>query len=397
VVDLRTLRAWWHHRQGLDGRLAGLPAADVLAHTGWARSVGGSAPYLTLFARAGIGRVEVDEAVAAQEICELPSARGCTYVLPAADFGVGLTCGAGTPEAELAAAVKHLDVTRSEVEQLCDAVLRTLEDADGPLDPAALRRELGPAVRGLGEAGKKRGTTSTLPLALGLLQARGRIRRVPANGRLDEQRFGYVPWVPSPLAGAPDLETARTELAARYFRWAGPASLKHFRWFSGLGAAAAKAAVAPLGLVPVDDLLALPDTVDELGAFEPPAEPSYALVSWIDGIHLLHRDLQRLLDPIDAPRPEPASTRGRTLGDLTDPPCQLIVDRGRIVGLWEYDPGAREVVRQLFVPEDDALRAAVARTEEFAREQLGDVRGGSLDSPASRAPRLNALRHFTAC
>jgi hypothetical protein len=44
------------------------------------------------------------------------------------------------------------------------------------------------------------------------------------------------------------------------------------------------------------------------------------------------------------------------------------------------------------VAEDDALRAAVARTEEFAHEQLGDVRGGSLDSPASRAPRLAALR-----
>jgi hypothetical protein len=72
------------------------------------------------------------------------------------------------------------------------------------------------------------------------------------------------------------------------------------------------------------------------------------------------------------------------------------VDRGRIVGLWEYDPGAREIVRQLFVPEDDALRAAIARTEEFAREQLGDVRGGSLDSPASRAPRLAALRATTS-
>lgn len=392
MVDLATLRAWWHHRQGLDGHLADVPAAEVLARTGWARSVGGSAPYLTLFARAGTTREEADEAVVAQEICELPSARGCTYVLPAADFAVGLTCGAGASERELAAAAKHLDVTGTEVEELCDAVLGVLEDAAGPLDPAALRRVLGPAVRGLGEAGKRRGTTSTLPLALGLLQARGRIRRIPANGRLDEQRYGYVAWVPSPLADAPDVEATRTALADRYFRWAGPASLEHFRWFSGFGAAAAKAAVAPLHLVPVGDLLALPDTLDELAAFEPPAGPSYALVGWIDGIHLLHRDLRRLLDPVDAARPEPASTRGRTLGELTDPPCQLIVDRGRIVGFWEYDPEAEEVVRQLFVPEDDALNAAIARTEEFARRQLGDVRGGSLDSPASRAPRLAALR-----
>jgi Winged helix DNA-binding domain len=392
VVDDATLRAWWHHRQGLDGHLTGVPAAEVLARTGWARSVGGSAPYLTLFARAGTTREEAEKALVAQEICELPSARGCTYVLPAADFAVGLTCGAGAAESELAAAVRHLDVLHAEVEELCDAVQRVLEEADRPLDPRALRRVLGPAVRGLGEAGKRRGTTSTLPLALGLLQARGRIRRIPANGRLDEQRYGYVPWAPSPLADPPDVEAARTALAARYFRWAGPASMRHFRWFSGFGAAAAKAAVAPLHLVPVGDLLALPDTLDELAAFEPPTEPSYALVGWIDGIHLLHRDLQRLLDPADAARPEPASTRGRTLAELADPPCQLIVDRGRIVGLWEYDPEAEEVVRQLFVPEDDALRAAIARTEVFARHQLGDVRGASLDSPASRAPRLAALR-----
>jgi hypothetical protein len=41
---------------------------------------------------------------------------------------------------------------------------------------------------------------------------------------------------------------------------------------------------------------------------------------------------------------------------------------------------------------DDALRAAVARVEEFARDQLGDVRSFSLDSPASRGPRVAALR-----
>jgi hypothetical protein len=59
--------------------------------------------------------------------------------------------------------------------------------------------------------------------------------------------------------------------------------------------------------------------------------------------------------------------------------------------LWEYDPGAERVVHRLFVPADDALRAALARTEEFVRAQLGDVRGMSLDTSASRAPRLAAV------
>ena len=56
------LRAWWAHRQGLDGRFAGKPPADVLAQTGWARSVGGVGPYLTLFSRAGTAREAVDQA-----------------------------------------------------------------------------------------------------------------------------------------------------------------------------------------------------------------------------------------------------------------------------------------------------------------------------------------------
>ena len=69
-----------------------------------------------------------------------------------------------------------------------------------------------------------------------------------------------------------------------------------------------------------------------------------------------------------------------------------MTDRGRVVGFWEYDTQRHEIVHQLFVPQDAALRAAVARTEAFVREQLGDARGFSLDSPKTRAPRITAMR-----
>src|SRR5713101_8077532 len=92
-MDQTKLRAWYSHRQGLDGSLAGAKPADILARSGWARSVGGSAPYLTLFARGGTSRAEADAAAAKLEIHELPSARGCTYVLPSADFALGLAVG----------------------------------------------------------------------------------------------------------------------------------------------------------------------------------------------------------------------------------------------------------------------------------------------------------------
>ncbi len=48
VTDAGLLRAWWFERQGLMRPDSGLGCADVLARTGWARSVGGSNPYLTL-------------------------------------------------------------------------------------------------------------------------------------------------------------------------------------------------------------------------------------------------------------------------------------------------------------------------------------------------------------
>ena len=399
-VPIGRVRAWWAHRQGLDGGLAGAPAAEALARTGWARSVGGAAPYLGLFARVGLEREAVDAAVARLDVHELPSARGCTYVLPRTDYALGLTLGAGAPEGELAAAEKHLGVRRAEIDRLCGAVADALDAAGGPLDPAAIKDATGGAVRSLGEGGRKRGLTTTLPLALGLLQARGEIRRVPLNGRLDQQRYAYARWSPSPLAGfGLDREQVQVELARRYFDWAAPASLRHFRWFSGLTAAAAKAAVEPLGLVPLGgtDLLLPPDLAEEFAGYREPEEPAYSLLSAIDGLHLLRRDLPLLIDPADAQRPVPGAKVGRVFGGEADPPCHIVVDRGRIVGFWEYDTQRHEIVHQLFasraaVFEDVALEAAIARTEAFVREQLGDARGFSLDSPKSRAPKITAMR-----
>jgi hypothetical protein len=389
-LDPARLRAWWAHRQGLDGSLRGVAAAEALARTGWARSVGGAAPYLGLFARAGLGREAVDAAVAALEIHELPSARGCTYVLPAEDFALGLAAGAGAPAGELASARKHLGVTEAEIETLGAAVLAALEAASGPLDPSAIKDAVGDAVRSLGEAGRKRGVSTTLPISLGLLQAAGEIRRVPVNGRLDQQRYDYVRWTP-PTVG---FEDADVELARCYYAWAAPASLAHFRWFSGFTAARAKAALAPLGLLPVagTDLLLPPELADAFSAFRRPDEPSYALLAGIDGLHLLHRDLPRLVDPADAERPVPGAKAGRVFGGDADPQCHVITERGRIVGFWEFDPAAEVLLHTLFVPQDAALKEALARTETFVRDELGDARGFSLDSPKSRAPKLAALR-----
>ncbi|MGH9887264.1 MAG: DNA glycosylase AlkZ-like family protein, partial [bacterium] len=227
------LRAWWAHRQGLDGSLRGKTPAELLERAGWARSVGGVGPYVSLFARAGTSRADADAAVSKLQIHELPAARGCTYVLPASDYALALTLSQGFGGADVRTAAK-LGVTDKEIETLCDAVLGAI--GKDPVDPDAIRQTAGKAVRNLGEEGKKKGMITTLPLALGILQNRGEIRRVPVDGRLDQQRYKYVRWTPNPLAksklAAPG---AVTDLARRFFRWVGPATMKEFQFFSGQG------------------------------------------------------------------------------------------------------------------------------------------------------------------
>ncbi len=391
-MDEAKLRAWWAHRQGLDGSLPNRNATAVLERTGWARSVGGCGPYLTLFARGGVGREAVDSAVAKLEIHELPSARGCTYVLPACDFALGLKLAQGFG-GEMKVAEK-LGVTAREIDKLSKSVVAALEK--GPLDPDGLREATGKAVRNLGEEGKKKGLTTTLPVALGRLQTEGEIRRIPVNGRLDQQRYKYTLWRPNPLRGYElSAEEAHQELARRFFAWTAPATVAEFQTFAGIGAKAAKAAVEPLKLEPLDGgdgRLLLPADRAEFEAFRPSKDPQYVLLSNLDSMFLLRRDLKSLLDAKDVDR-RVAGDKGQCgLGELMDLPSPAILDRGRIVGLWEYDPETESIAWTAVVKKDRALQEAVARTEEYVREQLGDARSFSLDSPKSRAPRIAALR-----
>jgi hypothetical protein len=354
-----------------------------LQRAGWARSVGGVSPYLTLFSRAGITREQADADAAKLKIYELPSARGCTYVLPSEDFALGLAAGRGF-DGEMKTAAK-LGVTEKEIDKLCDAVVSALEK--GPLDPDGLREAAGKAVRTLGPEGKKKGLTTTLPVALGKLQESGEIRRVPTNGRFDQQRYQYALWRPNPLRGfklSPDQ--VHTELARKYFGWIGPASVADFHTFSGLGVKVTKAALESLKLEPIeiapgDQRFFLPGDRAHFDAFKPPKDPRYSLLGSIDS--LLVRRGENLRSQVPA----------ETLADLSG---HAIVDRGRLVGLWEYDLPTESIAWISFGTKNKAIQEAVTRTENFAREQLGDARSFSLDSPTSRAPRIAALRKAAA-
>src|SRR5262245_40865423 len=345
TMDETRLRAWWWHRQGLDGSLKGKSAAEVLERSGWARSVGGVGPYFTLHSRAGISRETADKAVADLQIHELPTARGCTYVLPASDFALGLTVGEPFSHAEMRVASK-LGVTEKEIDKLCDAVVKAL--GKGPLAPDDIREATGSASRNLGDEGKKKGLITTLPVALGRLQVTGDIRRIPINGRLDQQRYQYTLWRENPLKNFKlSSDEANVELARRYFRWIGPAAVSEFQQFAGLGVRETKATVEALKLVPLEngsDRLMFADDLEKFQSLKAPTKPQYALVSGIDSIALHRRDLTLLLDPKDQTNSMLQATDAKRGGALLDLPDHAILDRGRVIGLWEYDVESQSII-----------------------------------------------------
>ena len=72
--------------------------------------------------------------------------------------------------------------------------------------------------------------------------------------------------------------------------------------------------------------------------------------------------------------------------DMRDLPNHGIFDRGRPVGLWEYDPEEKCTVWASFIRSNNELRATVKRTEAHIQEQLGDVPPSASTARPGAAP-----------
>ena len=156
----------------------GASPAEVLAQAGWARSVGGVTPYLTVFARAGLGRAAVDAGGGGSRDPRTPE-RARLHLRRAGVRTFAARAGRRrrVQRRRHGAGAHARRHRQGRWTALCDRVCPRSRKARST--PRDCSEAVGAAVKHLGEAGKKKGLTSTLPLALGRLQQAGEIRRMP--------------------------------------------------------------------------------------------------------------------------------------------------------------------------------------------------------------------------
>ena len=391
MVDPVKLRAYRSKKQGLDFGPAWTASQDLDVR-GWIRGVGSCTPYFHFRSRQNLSREQVDQAVANLEIHELPAARGCTYIVPNRHFALALALAQHpSDESKMDTGERKLGFTWEQIDSLKAAVLDALKS--GTADPRQLKAELGDKVTSYGADGKKYGITTDLPGVLQRLQKEGKIRRIPLDGRLDNERYAYTLWEPSPLQGF-SLSKAQiqSELAELYFTSIGPATLEEFVWFSGFSKRDALTAIASSELEDIGDGYICFEPDHWLTEYELRTDSNPQFLTCLDNLIMLTRNLALHIDEAD--KPLIAQIEGKEIpkGSLFDLDNHPIFDRGRLVGLWAYDQPNQELVYTAWAGDKDLIAQRAAETQTFIQEQLGDARSFSLDSTKSRQPRINLLR-----
>ncbi|HEX2679101.1 MAG TPA: crosslink repair DNA glycosylase YcaQ family protein [Polyangiales bacterium] len=414
MLSLSQARAAWCSAQGLTRAGNGAKnAVEVLSKHGLVRTLGGVDAYIALHARLpALDAEKLHGDVRSSRLRVVPAARGCMYLVAAEHVPAALRVAEQLSRADTERTREKAGVKRGEYEKVAKHVLDTLAK-HGPLGTDALRKALPPgAIRSLGEAGKKAGLSSTLPPALRLLEFRGEVERTLPEGRLDTER--YLWRIATPARGESDAErddsSAFTELARVFFGAGALGTLEDFAEWSGLSQREAREALAPLSLtgVEVEDAgdakatwLALPERVHELTS-TPDTTDAIAFLPFEDNLEALHGGVSRLVDPAHHATKVPSwgQKRPATLGTARRMAWRTVMAEGRIVGFWEYDPDARDVVFACFDRLSPEVRERLAERAEalgtFLREQVGHGRSFSLDTDDAlreRAARLRASAH----
>ncbi|WP_375768185.1 winged helix DNA-binding domain-containing protein [Archangium gephyra] len=405
TLTLERVRAHWHRKQGLAEPLQA-SVEEVVASTGWLRTLGGVDAYLAARARVpGLKRQQLDEAVEQSRLQVVPAVRGCIYVVPRPEVPLVLRLAEEQHGKRAEREYEKAGIALTELADVGEAVLKALRK--GPLSTDALRKALPEGtVRSLGDKGKKVGISSTLPPALRHLEFEGKVERSLEGGRLDTERYLWRLPAKNPLSGAkvPAVAVERhARIAATFFRQAGPATLESFTTWAALSQREARAAMETLPLVPVAvEGLAVECWVmeDELAVLREkvPISSSLSLLAFEDCYLAFHGGPALFTDPKHHARQVPVwgKMKGGTLGDARYLFMRPLLDGDRLVGFWEYDMDAGAVVFGTFdalAPKRrKAIEALAGDIAAFLRDDVGHAHSFSLDSDDSVRDRAALVK-----
>lgn len=409
TLTLDQARAAWHARQGLLDP-ADLDPATLLERTGWARTLGGVDVYFALRARSrGLRRAMVDGAVASGAVRVVPAVRGCIYLVPAAHVDLVMALAADLARPRITRELDKAGSSWEEVEDLVEAVREVL--ANGPLTTDAVRRALPEgAVRSLGEAGKKVGLSSPLPIALRELEFRGMIARKPIEDRLDTERYVWSSIGGSRPADVPGDPTQRLRAVVDLILgWHGPLTVKELSTWIGVPQRDIKAALEEFDVLSVaiegrpgvavaraaDREILAPSRVREV--------PTCSLLPFEDTLLTIHGGPAPFVDPAFHELSLPTwggRAKIEKLGELNHLGRRPILVGERLVGFWEWDAkggdGGGEIVNWIFDAlsrdRQAALDAARAELARWIPAELGHARSFSLDTDDAVAARVAELR-----
>jgi hypothetical protein len=407
-VTLEQARAFWCAKQGLSPHIDA-PVTSVVERTGWVRTLGGVDVYLATRARCpGMRRADLDDAVARGELHVLPAARGCIYLVPESDRALALSFAASLARPRAERDLEKVGMSWQELEALSQLVLEAL--ATTPMTTNALRKALPEgAVRSLGDAGKKLGMSSPLPAVLRELEFDGRIERTLEEGRLDTERYVWRVAPPARrdqiLAVSEDPAARLAGVIRRFLEMSGPVSIKALADWSGAGMRDCKAALGTLPAVPVsiagmrEPAWVLDTDVDALAAAAPPEDLGFAFLSVGDNLAVVYGGPAVFVDPGHHDRPVDSWGNGDRmvpLGEARYLGHRMLLLGNRIVGFWEYDPVATEIMCRTLDPLPSELAGRLIDESEsltaFLRDDVGHGRSFSLDTDEALHQRAQALR-----
>ncbi len=394
-VSVEGARKWWLARNGLAGAAPTLEAAARSA--GWLHAIGGVDAYVSLRARfKDAPKADFDKLLETHRV--VIGARGCTMMVPEDEAGVATRLGSMFREKGRQRDMEKVGVTPAERRKLGEAVLEILQS--GACSTTGMRKGLPDGLaRSLGDAGKKIGISSTLPLALRDLELEGHICRQPVDSRLDVERYAW-----RLDASPPELPSEQEAIEALLritLAHGAPMTVNDLAAFSGVGKRLLKGALDAMGAesVEVDGFkhpaFSLKGQADGLLEASPPA-----------GVHFLpirdpYLDVRESLACLVHPKfhgltLDLGPRGGKPLGQTARIFFRTLLVDGRIVGLWEFDEETQSVAWGLFESLPAKRKEQVGKEADalgkWMAETLGHAKVYPADSPRYRAQRVEAVQ-----